>query len=178
MNEVQRKAIIAEFRKLQAELKTFGDEISRFERELVKNNILDAVRDVAKNTRKNAQAVSIPPKRDTLVKGAAKNDPMYDLEIEFSDNTGNSYGNPLVNPTAGATYYVRCRLRQHQAEPLLQGFKLSWTKPTGWTWIDGLSSLTYEEATSNPMVVVRVAKAPSSARGGTFRVIVQDHYYG
>jgi hypothetical protein len=177
MNEVQRKALIAEFRKLQSELRTFQSDISRFERELIQNNILDVVKKVAATTTKTAKAVSTKPKREVRISGKVPRDPMYDLELEFSNN-GESWANPLVNPTAGGTYFVRLRLRQHQAEPLLQGFKLAWTKPTGWTWVDGLSTTTYEEAASNPMVVARVATAPSTARGGSFRIVVQAHYYG
>ena len=49
-------------------------------------------------------------------------------------------------------------LRRTCSSQPIRAFRLDWYLPTGWVWIDGLGTTTYEEAVSNPMVVTRVVR--------------------
>lgn len=177
MNSAQRASILRQIRQIRADLNRIDTTVTRFERELNPGNILDRQKTTAKTAKKTSSAVVKAPKKDIKISGTVKRDPMYDLELEFSDE-GDGYSNPLVNPTAGEDYYIRCRIRQHQAEPLLQGFETEWRKPAGWTWVDGLSTRLFDEAISNPAVITRVARAPATQRGGKFKVVVVERYLG
>lgn len=178
MNEAQRQLLLKRLRGIETEVsRTVGvaGQGTRFEREIIVGNILDKQKVI--EDRVGGVVVigtGVRPK-EPPERGHVNRDPMYDLELEFSDN-GDGFGNPLVNPEPNAEYYVRCRIRQHQADPLLQGFKLQWIKPVGWTWEDGIGQFTVEEATSNPAVITRVATSPATDRGGKFRVVVVARY--
>ena len=176
MNEAQRKALLAQYRGMKSKLSALEGEMSRFARLLNANNIIDTQKTTATKTTKVSSAVTAKPKKDVKVPGKPVLNPMYDLEMEFSPD-GSSYANPLVNPTSGGSYYVRVRIRQHQSEVLIQGFSIKWYKPSGWSWVDGIGSTTTDETMSNPLVITRVAKAPSSNRGGSFRAVVIKKFY-
>lgn len=179
MNEAQRQTFMRRMRGFQTQAESIGvtfTQTTRFEREIYAANILDQLKDANRTVVVMAQqSTDRTPIVGTRPAGEVKRDPMYDLELEFSDD-GNGFGNPLVNPVPNEEYYVRCRIRQHQADPLLQGFKLTWYKPEGWAWVDGIGATTVEEAVSNPAIITRVARSPATDRGGKFRVVVIEKY--
>lgn len=122
-----------------------------------------------------AKAAALKYQTDNGWPGAADQDPRFDLEMMFSGD-GKSYGNPLVSPSPGIDYFIRVRLTQHQQDPLLQGFAIRWTAPAGWYWVDGLGDLTFDEATSNPLIVTRVIVSQSPVVMGAFRAVVEAKY--
>jgi hypothetical protein len=181
MND-QRRTVLRSKRHVLAPSQSLQSaEVTRFARQANQFNVLD----VQKTNTANISTLNVKTKKvrkhhNVKLSGAAKRDPRFDLEVEFSvaegSGAGDSYGNPLADTKANTEYYIRLRLRQHQAEPLLQGFSLAWKKPSGWAWVDGLGTSTYETAISNPTIVTRVCKSPGSLAAGSFRVAVTEKY--
>lgn len=181
MNDKRRQVLRSKRHVMAPSQSLQSAHVTRFGRQANQFNILD----VQKTNTANISTLKVKTKKvkkqhNVKVSGAARRDPRFDLEVEFSiaegSDAGEGYGNPLADTQASTEYYVRLRLRQHQAEPLLQGFKLSWSKPSGWEWADGWASTTYEAAISNPTVVTRVCRSPSSLSSGNFRVVVVEKY--
>src|SRR4029079_597175 len=105
MNEAQRQQMLRQLRGLQAKVGVIGTTTTRFDRELTSNNILDRTKVLSATGSHTAATAAGVVNVGGRESGPGKRDPMYDLEIEFSDD-GNGFGNPLVNPTAGGEYYV------------------------------------------------------------------------
>jgi hypothetical protein len=97
------------------------------------------------------------------VKGAPK--PV--LTADQKKNWGHWLGNPLVDPSTNAIYLIRVRITQHHIEPLMSGFVVKWTLPTGWRWADGHRALTTIEVVSNPLVIIRRCISPAKLTAGT-----------
>ena len=97
-----------------------------------------------------------------------------DAEKEERDAWGTSWEKDLINPRKSTVYMVRCTLSQLRVEPLLGGFILKWVKPAGWTWIDGQPARTPVQVVSNPLVVTRLVRSPSTTivNGGDFVVSI------
>ncbi len=119
--------------------------------------------------RTQARVVKIvkkPAPKPFTIRARVLIDDQYSGDLGFSPATGTdagrTYSADMLAPEGLSTWYWRCRITQHRVDPLLQGFRLLWDPPPGWTWQDGLLAPTYEEAISNPLVVTRVVKAPAS----------------
>ena len=91
---------------------------------------------------------------------------------------GEGWGNPLVNPKRDCVYMVRARVDQLRADPMIGGFKLEWSWPSGWQPVDGLKKVQLVEAASNPLYVTRLFKSPATAieSGTRFRCRIKAWY--
>lgn len=111
-------------------------------------------------------------KKPLTIVGRSKVDDQFNLTITFSPaygpDAGRTYGASLgltpggASPEGNKEFYVRASIEQHRVDPLLQGFKTLWTPPPGWVPVDGIGSILYDEAISNPVVITRVYRSPAS----------------
>lgn len=98
------------------------------------------------------------------------------LDLE-RDEWGLHFGNPLVNPYSDTVYMIRATVSQLRVEPLLGGLILRWVRPVGWTWVDGQSTQIPAQVASNPLVMIRLCKTPTSkVHGAGFQVSVRAQY--
>jgi hypothetical protein len=134
---------------------------------------------VAKLAKKKAKPLTVA--------GKASIDDQFSATITFSPaygtDAGRTYGASLgltpggASPEALKEFYVRCLIEQHRVDPLLQGFETTWEPPPGWTTMDGLGSIVYDEAISNPVQITRVYKSPASPSSEIgFRVRITKKY--
>lgn len=114
-------------------------------------------------------------KKELVVKGVAREGPMYTVAVEISTDA-QSWSSPLTSAKPETYYYVKTTITQHVGAPLIQGFMLDWTKPSQWAWADGVGRYSYEEAISNPIQVVRKVKSPKVLNTVTFSTAVADYY--
>lgn len=163
---------------------------SRFERLMTPTNFLEDILATKTTTRgQDRRLATLEQKaKSRAISGTIAGDAQYEAEMLFAEvlqgtdkytsiTDGVIWTEPLIEIQAGDEYYVRVRISQHMVNPLLQGFAVRWIKPTGWTWVDGRGSTTYDEAISNPLAINRVATAPGpgSDKEG-FRAIVVATY--
>jgi hypothetical protein len=114
-------------------------------------------------------------KKEMVVKGVAREGPMYTVAVEISTDA-QSWSSPLTAAKPDKYYYIRTTITQHVGQPMIQGFKLDWTKPSDWLWVDGLGRYSYEESISNPIQVVRKVKSPLVLSTVKFSTAVADYY--
>lgn len=99
------------------------------------------------------------------------------LTTEEKADWGTGFGNPLVNPKKNAIYVVRATISQLRTDPMIGGFKLKWTAPAGWSRWDPLPMTMLVEASSNPLIISRKFKAPSTkVKNAVFRCQVIGWY--
>lgn len=152
---------------------------SRFERQLVPSNILDRLQVISKSTLKANQKISIAETRRYRVAGTVPSDPRYDLELQFSNDDGATFTEPMINPAGDRIYQFRLRFRQHVDDrDLLAGVAIRWDLTGGWAFADGLPATLYDECISNPMVVTRAVRSPAAPLSAAFRLVVMAIYRG
>ena len=64
-------------------------------------------------------------------------------------------------------YLVRHELSQLRVEPLAGGYILAFTRPVGWTWVDGQTVDIPFQVVSNPLIIRRVLTPATPAVKGT-----------
>lgn len=160
-------------RQLERLLAKQASTISRFERILIANNLIDSTNATSRQATSTARATTVTPARDRFVAGKQRENPQYTLDVEFSDD-GEVFSEPLVNPVAGQVYQIRARVTQHHSGNLFSGVHLRWRRPAGWTWTDGYDAHTYHETISNPLVITRKARYSSGLAG--WRVVIEKWY--
>lgn len=149
---------------------------TRFETILVAGNILERFQTSADYTRHFITQVA----QDYQVRrlgfhGVVPTDPAYQLQVDFSDDDGVSFSDPV--PLVGnRIYQVRVRVTQHQVYPMVLGWGLQWALPDGWTFTDALPVITYEDAVSNPLVVARVMRSPANPQPAAVIVSVTEQF--
>lgn len=107
-----------------------------------------------------------------------KNVPSPALTDQEKLDWGTGFHNPLVNPHKNCVYCVRCTIDQLGVDPPYGGYKLRWVLPTGWGYADGIEGKDmYVEVSSNPLIVVRKFRSPTSTiKNSVFRVLVIGWY--
>lgn len=150
---------------------------TRFESLLVAGNFLERLQAVSDSTRRIIQQVS----QDYQVRrlgyhGVVANDPAFQLQVDFSDDDGASFSEPMVNVVGNRIYQMRVRVTQHQVYPMVLGWGLLWTLPTGWEFTDAIPTTTYEDAVSNPLTVTRVMRSPANPQPAAFIVSVVEQF--
>ena len=157
----------------EREMKGLRNRLSRFERLLVKNNIIDSTNQTAREARDTSRMVVLTSKRDRHIAGKVIEEVRYSVHVLFSPD-GEVFTEPLVNPTAGTVYQIRVEVTQHHPGPDFQGFRLFWRLPSGWAFADGHGDTTEHEAVSNPTVITRKATYSSGSAG--WRVVTRRWY--
>ena len=133
------------------------------------------------------KTVKKPARRAVQLRGRAPIDDQFEVKLYFSPaygtDAGRTYGASLgITPGVGSPegnkeFYVRAEVTQHRVDPLLQGFRLDWEPPPGWTAQDGIGGTTYDEAISNPLYVNRVYLSPAAPSVDVgWRVIARKKY--
>ena len=91
---------------------------------------------------------------------------------------GDTFEKDLTNPRKSCRYLVRVTVDQLRVEPLVGGYDLTWTLPTGWKWQDLLGNTTTHVVTSNPLVVMRLVQSPATAaiNNSGFSVTISGRY--
>jgi hypothetical protein len=120
----------------------------------------------AAKVKKVVAVVNKPKPKPFTIRSRTLIDDQYSGDIGFSPATGTdagrTYSADMLSPEGLSLWYWRCRITQHRVDPLLQAFRMLWVPPPGWTFQDGVTPTTYDEAISNPVVVTRVVKAPAA----------------
>lgn len=137
-------------------------------------------------TKTKKAVAKVAKKRQVTLVSKAPVDDQFTCRVLFSpafgDNAGATYSEPLQIDDAAAAasqpFYWRAEIDQFRVDPLLQGFETRWDILTaGWTFIDGLGPVIYDEAISNPLKITRVIRAPASiATSPKFKVVVTKKY--
>ncbi len=152
--------------------------LSRMENLLMPSNFFDKV--YAKST-KNAKTIKKVAQtfqqRRLGYHGVIAKDLQYDGTLDFSTDDGHTFSSPAINVTGASPVQIRLSLSQYQVQPLIRGWGLDWYLPTGWVWLDGLGTRTYEETNSNPTVITRVAQSPTNPQPVGFRVLIAQRYF-
>ena len=148
---------------------------TRFPRQLIGSSYLDRLQLISTKTEVIVKRIQ----QDYQVRrlgwhGVVDRDPQYTIDVDFSDDDGQSFASPLFEIVGNRIYQIRARFGQLQAEPLLRGVGLRWRLPTGWSFTDGLGQLTYEELVSNPTTVQRTMRSPSGAQPAAFEIDVEE----
>ena len=88
------------------------------------------------------------------------------LSADEIANWGTGWGNPLVDPSTQTPYLMRIRITQHRVEPLLSGFRYLITYPPLWQLVDGRPAWDWVEASSNPLIIIRIFISPDKIEKG------------
>lgn len=126
-------------------------------------------------SQRRAERRAARKKGKLILKGITKQGPMYTVAVDVSSD-GKSFSTSLTTAKPETYYFVRAQVTQHVGEPRIQGFKILWSIPTGWVWVDGIGSTSYEEAMANPLPVIRKVKSPLVMEKVTFGSIISDYY--
>lgn len=133
----------------------------RFPNKTTANNINSRLTAAQKRAAEAARELARKRKTARLLKELTTRGPRYSLEVDFSTDDGESFDSPL-KAVVNKSYQMRARFTQLQAEPLIQGVKLLWYLPAGWRFTDGWGRTTYDTCVSNPLVLSRRIKSPST----------------
>ena len=151
--------------------------VTRFERQIVTANVLEQLQAVSNDTRKWIRRQNQDfAERAAGYHGDVSQDPQYEGKVEFSDDDGVTFTEPLFDPPGNRLIQMKLTLAQLHVEPPLRGFAFQWYLPTGWVFTDALPVLTYEEAVSNPLVVTRSIRSPANPQAVGFRVLIWEKF--
>lgn len=157
---------------------------TRFERELVPNNIFDQLQVIRRKqgTLIDRHRHMSRERRRQWIHARVPTDVRYEFTVDFSPDDGVTFTDPLVQPDGNRVYQMRLRFTQHvnDERDMLQGVALRWHAPPGWTFVDGLGQddTLYEECVSNPMVVTRVVRSPQNPEPAGFRIHLVKKFRG
>lgn len=147
---------------------------TRFEAAVVPANLLEQMQAVSNATSR----IIVQVAQDYQVRrlgyhGSVLNEVQYDGELSFSDNDGQSFATVLATPEGNRVLQLRCSIRQLGGDELIRGLQLLWTLPAGWVFTDGISTRTYEEFVSNPVVIARTMRSPANPQPAAWKVDVE-----